>query len=71
MRVLTQPGAVEKRDVVDMALERELEDQHREAIAELAHRIWLDRGCPSGTAEIDWLEAEEKLAPRLIPSARH
>jgi hypothetical protein len=70
MRLMAQPGAAEKRETVDSTRERELEKQHQDAIENLAHRLWIERGCPNGSAEIDWLEAEEKLAPRLIPSAR-
>jgi LmbE family N-acetylglucosaminyl deacetylase len=34
---------------------------HR-TIGELAYRLWQARGCPDGTAEHDWLEAERQLA---------
>ena len=34
---------------------------HR-SIGELAFRLWQSRGCPAGTAEHDWLEAERQLA---------
>lgn len=30
-------------------------------IADLAYFIWLDRGCPNGSPEEDWLQAESKL----------
>jgi hypothetical protein len=30
-------------------------------IAERAHERWLQRGCPSGSNEEDWLEAEREL----------
>jgi hypothetical protein len=70
MRVMAQPGAVQRRDTVNRARELELENQHHEAIENLAHRLWLDRGCPDGSADIDWLQAEQKLMQRLIPSAR-
>jgi len=33
----------------------------REEIALLAYSIWQERGCPDGTAETDWLEAEQQL----------
>ena len=35
--------------------------EHR-SIGELAYRLWQARGCPNGTAEQDWLEAEKQLA---------
>jgi hypothetical protein len=35
------------------------------SIGELAYRLWQARGCPDGTAEQDWLEAERQIkAPR-------
>jgi hypothetical protein len=33
----------------------------RISIGELAYRIWQARGCPEGTAEQDWLDAERQL----------
>jgi hypothetical protein len=30
-------------------------------IATLAHELWLERGCPLGSPELDWLEAERRL----------
>ena len=32
------------------------------AIRRRAHQRWLDRGCPAGSAEQDWLEAERELS---------
>jgi hypothetical protein len=43
------------------------------SIGELAYRLWEARGCPDGTAEQDWLEAERQLAVETqlpIESAR-
>jgi DUF2934 family protein len=36
---------------------------HREhrSIGELAYRLWQARGCPEGSAERDWLDAENQL----------
>jgi hypothetical protein len=31
------------------------------AIRRRAHQRWLDRGCPAGSSEQDWLEAELEL----------
>jgi hypothetical protein len=30
-------------------------------IAQLAYALWQRRGCPEGSAETDWLEAEAQL----------
>jgi hypothetical protein len=32
------------------------------SIAELAYQLWVRRGCPEGSQELDWLEAERQLA---------
>jgi hypothetical protein len=34
-------------------------------IAEVAYRLWHERGCPSGSAEADWLEAEQEVRARV------
>src|SRR5258708_24041029 len=44
--------------------------EHR-SIGELAYRLWQARGCPDGTAEQDWLEAEKQLQASRPPSASH
>ncbi len=30
-------------------------------ISELAHRLWMERGAPIGSPEIDWVRAERLL----------
>jgi hypothetical protein len=32
------------------------------SIAELAYQLWVSRGCPEGSEELDWTEAERQLA---------
>jgi hypothetical protein len=32
-----------------------------EQVAERAYFRWLERGCPMGSAEQDWIEAEQEL----------
>jgi hypothetical protein len=32
-----------------------------ERVEELAYQLWLDRGCPIGSPENDWLRAEQEL----------
>ena len=34
---------------------------NRDAIEKLAYEYWLNRGCPVGSAEEDWIEAERTL----------
>ena len=33
----------------------------RESVEKLAYQLWLKRGCPAGSAEEDWYEAERSL----------
>ena len=33
----------------------------QESIEKLAYQLWLKRGCPAGSAEEDWYEAERSL----------
>ena len=35
-----------------------------EALAERAYELWQARGCPDGSAECDWFEAERELLGR-------
>ena len=30
-------------------------------VAQLAYSLWQQRGCPEGSPEIDWLQAEQQL----------
>lgn len=36
----------------------------QEDLAKLAYSLWQERGCPFGSPEIDWLEAERRLRER-------
>src|SRR5689334_11491430 len=44
------------QDVQPKAVENE-----EERIAQLAYALWQDRGCPIGSPEQDWIEAERQL----------
>jgi len=41
-----------------------------EEIARLAYSYWEARGCPGGSAQEDWLRAEQELQSRLAPANR-
>ena len=41
-------------------IESQSEAQQRD-IEKLAYALWQHRGCPEGSAEVDWLEAEETV----------
>jgi hypothetical protein len=40
------------------------------AIRDLAYQLWQARGCPEGSAEQDWIEAERQISsvPTLSPA---
>jgi hypothetical protein len=38
------------------------ETSTQENLAKLAYGLWQERGCPHGSPEIDWLEAERNLS---------
>jgi hypothetical protein len=38
-----------------------MHSEHR-SVRELAYQLWQARGCPNGTAEQDWRDAERQLA---------
>ncbi|MCU0759613.1 MAG: DUF2934 domain-containing protein [Steroidobacteraceae bacterium] len=40
---------------------RPIDSHEHEAIAARAYQLWQRRGCPQGSAEQDWLEAEAQL----------
>jgi DUF2934 family protein len=44
-----------------------------QAVRRRAHELWQRRGCPTGTPELDWQQAERELradsAPRETPPA--
>ena len=39
-------------------------------IAALAYHLWLERGCPDGSPEIDWYEAERRIQQGAAPVAQ-
>lgn len=39
----------------------EIQDVTPEQISVRAYELWMERGCPHGSPEIDWMLAEEEL----------
>lgn len=37
------------------------EQEQQQSIANLAYTLWQQRGCPQGSSEQDWLDAEQLL----------
>jgi hypothetical protein len=66
--VLTQPGSVQRPDGEASQSMKPVSTEWcqlsatslREQTEKLAYLLWLNRGCPDGSAEIDWYEAERK-----------
>jgi DUF2934 family protein len=46
-------------EVADQKLISQPDDQDR--VSALAHEFWIQRGCPLGSPEVDWLRAEKEL----------
>ena len=38
-----------------------------DAVAILAHQLWEKRGCPIGSDQDDWFQAEKQLKARTAP----
>jgi hypothetical protein len=46
----------------EMKLSQEARTNRQQEIANLAYVLWQHRGCPQGTAEQDWIQAEQMVA---------
>jgi hypothetical protein len=46
------------------------EQAEQDEIARLAHKFWVERGCPIGSPEEDWLRAEAELRSQKPQQAR-
>ena len=40
----------------------DVEISRQNDMAQLAYALWQQRGCPIGSSETDWLEAEQQLS---------
>lgn len=38
----------------------------REYVTSLAHQLWIRRGCPEGSPEVDWFSAELKADQEIL-----
>jgi len=41
-------------------------ESHYEFVSELAYKLWLQRGSPLGSPEIDWFAAEQAVYASLV-----
>ena len=40
--------------------------QHKEHVRLLAHKLWVLRGCPEGSPEVDWFSAELEFDQQFL-----
>jgi hypothetical protein len=43
-----------------------LYESHYEFVARLAYKLWVQRGCPLGSPEVDWFAAEQAVYASLV-----
>ena len=56
-RAMVVPGSVQR----ETKGQPEMKNTPQQDIAILAYALWQQRGCPQGSSEQDWLEAEEMM----------
>ncbi len=44
---------------------------HEKTISDLAYHLWHARGCPPGSPEVDWAEAERQVKGRAPAANAH
>ena len=62
----TQAKGVEVQEQRSRGAEAQIEAPGYAEISELAHRLWIDRGCPQDSPEDDWYRAEEILRSQAL-----
>jgi len=65
-RKMTVEAAQAPLEAADQKLVSQPDDQDR--VSALAHEFWVQRGCPLGSPEADWLRAEEELRANTASS---
>ena len=60
----TQPALAPEPAIQDAGSE-----PTHEQITARAHELWVERGCPEGSPEEDWLAAERELKSRKTQAA--
>ena len=64
----TQARSVEVQEQRSSEAESHIEAPGYTEISELAHQLWIDRGCPEDSPEHDWYRAEEILRSQALRS---
>jgi hypothetical protein len=63
-----QPTAVGAAGEGSVRMDENLKGEERIAggelqrVEELAYALWVERGCPVGSSEVDWFEAQRRLS---------
>jgi len=58
----TKSGAGQRETRAIPSTEQDTANPPQQDIAKLAYALWQQRGCPEGSAEYDWIEAERELS---------
>ena len=58
--VVASPGETASQPSTPVEM-YELSPINEQDVADLAYRRWLERGCPQGSSDVDWFEAEREL----------
>lgn len=63
------PAVKTRRHLVEPPVAAPLDtDAIRTEIEQLAHQHWIDRGCPIGTPDEDWIRAEREIRAKYSSS---
>lgn len=69
--VVATPGSVQREpDKASVAaysfqITNLLKSKHND-VRKLAYSLWLEQGCPEGSAERDWFEAEHRILAKEL-----
>lgn len=62
-----EPTETNKQQPVELIPAFSYEDRH-EFVKRLAYKLWVERGRPSGSPDIDWVAAERAVYSSLVAS---
>ena len=62
-----EPAEMDKQQPVELIPDFPYEDRH-EFVERLAYKLWVERGRPSGSPDIDWAAAERAVYSSLVAS---
>ena len=69
--VVATPGSVQREpDRASVAaysfhITNLLQSKHND-VCHLAYSLWLEHGCPEGSADRDWFEAEQRILAKAL-----